>query len=163
MEQPLDVVNATAYLPSNLYRLLNTYDENDIEIRYSTNGAYLFNMVDYNGNVVEDADEIFIDYIGLVLDDDCKPMIHEKHIQACETFCKMQMFEEEYAMGKFNINLWREWQQGLPGMIQAAKGSNYRQFSRDHLTNINIIRGNMFPRLEKTTLRDENIYPKKQD
>ena len=159
MEQPLTVVNSKVALPSILYRLKAVYDENDMPVRYNTNGSYLFDLVDYYGKAFEDDDIIYIDYVGLVMDDQCRPMIHEAHIQACEVFCKTQMFEEDYAMGKFNPRLYETWTQSLPGLVHAARGSNYRQFTEEQLNQINIIRGNMFPRIEKTSVRDEQIYP----
>lgn len=162
MEQPLTVVNSKAPLPTNLYRLTAVYNSTDQPVRYNSNGAYLFDLVDYNGNQLEDDDEIYIDYVGLVLDNQCRPMIHESHIQACEVFCKLQAFEEEYAMGKFNPRLFEMWQQSLPGLIQASRGSNYRQFTKEHLTQLSIIRGNMFSRIERTPLRDEQTYPERR-
>lgn len=159
LKQPLPVVTSKVALPTNLYRLLAVYDDNDQHTRHNNNGAYLFDLVDYYGNAFDDDTEIYIDYVGLILDDQCRPMIHESHVAACETFCKLQAFEEEYAMGKFSPRMYEQWMQALPGQIQASRGSNYRQFTKEHLNHLNVIRGNMFPRLESTPLRDEQTYP----
>ena len=161
IEQPLQVIGSKVALPSNIHRLTAAYDEDDQPIRYNTNGAYLFDVVDYHGNSFEDENEIYIDYVGLVMDDQCRPMIHEAHSQACEVFCKLQMFEEDYAMGRFNARLYEEWQSSIGGLVQSARGSNYRQFTEEQLNHLVIIKGNMFPRLEKTSVRDEQVYPKR--
>jgi len=91
-------------------------------------------------------DIVYINYIGTPLDGDCIPMIDRNHQAACETYCRIQAFEEDLLLGKIHQSLYFDWKQRFDGMIQGAKGG-FDSWDRDDWAHMLIIMGDKIPKI----------------
>jgi hypothetical protein len=139
-EVPIEVDNGIALLPPNIYKLKDVYQKKGGQRRVSFRHikSYL-RIPDYKGIV-------YLNYIGTPLDDDCYPLIHKDHQAACETYCKINSFEEDMMTGKINSNVFFDWKQRFDGMIQGAKVS-FRDWDGERYEQMNIIIGSQIPKI----------------
>ena len=139
-----------ALMPCNVFRLLDVYSAAEEYINYYNNGAYLILPADYK------SDHVYINFVGTALSDEGEPLIIKGHENACETFCKIRLFEEDVAYGRFNMQLWAMWKEEFSGQVAASK-SDMRHFDRQHFNKLNIIRGNMIPKIGGLVLFHKNF------
>ena len=141
MEIPLEVTNGIVQLPSNIYKMLDVYNNP------RDNARLTFRKVNQRLTVSNYADPVlYINYIGTPLNEDCIPLIHEDHQPACETYCKINAYAEEMLLGKINQNEYADWKIRFDGMIQSAKGS-YRDYDNERLRKMDIILGSQIPKI----------------
>jgi len=156
-EIDLTVNNNMVLLPCNIFRILDVYlSDNQNGLDYKNNGSYLYDLKQ-NGNTINLPDNsiVYINYSGVNIDINTGEFLIVKgHEEACKTYCKIQMFEEDVAFGKFNYSLWAGWQQQFSGQFLGAK-NNYQHKSRKQIDDINIIRGNMVQRIGDLPLHHE--------
>lgn len=140
-------VNLEVLLPCNIYRILDIFDSNGNVVNYQSNGAYLYNLTDKYGNTdyYKEGDCIYINYKGVMIDcESGEPMIGSGHEVACETYCKIQMFEEAVANKVFDANMWMSWKNEFTNQYMAARYESRRYKTRDEIgTKSFQIRGNM--------------------
>jgi hypothetical protein len=156
-EIDLTVNNNMVLLPCNIFRILDVYlGDNQIGLDYKNNGSYLYDLKQ-NGNILNLPDNsiIYINYRGINIDTNTGEFLIVKgHEEACKTYCKIQMFEEDVALGKFNASLWAGWQQQFSGQFLGAR-NNYQHKSRKQIDDLNIIRGNMIQKIGDLSLYHE--------
>ncbi len=141
MEIPLAVSNFKVVLPSNIYKIRDVYfnKESYGRIAFQQIGIYL-SVPNYT------EDKLYINYVGTPLDKDCLPLIHKDHQAACETYCKINSFEEDALLGQINMSVFADWKQRFDGMIQSAKVS-FRDWDNSRYERMNIIMGSQIPRV----------------
>lgn len=146
---PLNVnSNRRVILPSNVFKLIDVYepvdvnqpDETGLHIGFRKMPGGLVINRDIEGN------RVMINFWGTPLDDDCMPLIQRAHQPACETYCKIQSFEEDMALGKINQNLYFDWKQRFDGQIQGVKGG-VEGWSSEDWAKMTIVMGDMLPRI----------------
>ena len=159
LEIPLKLVKQRVKLPSNVFKLLDVYPPKEYgykskRVNFREQARYIILDNDYNH------DRVMINYIGTPLDDDtCLPLINADHQPACETFCKINAFEEASAFNKISVNLYHDWKQRFDGQIQGVKGG-VRGWSRDKFAKMTIIMGDKIPRIGFMTLAHREIFDK---
>jgi hypothetical protein len=141
-EIPLTIAYASGkvLLPVNIYKLRDVYNKDQKALKHRRNGRYL---IVNNANV---GDVIYINYIGTPIDERGIPMIHKDHQPACETYCKIQAYQEDALNNTINMNIYNDFQVRFDGMCQAAKGG-FRSWDSDRFQKMNIILGNQIPRI----------------
>lgn len=148
--------NPQVLLPCNIFRILDIYENSEVNLEYKTNGAYAY---DFKWNDIaqtyEDGDVLYINYRGVNIDETTGEILIVKgHEIACKTWCKIQMFEEDAAFGKFDKNLIEVWKNDFSGQCIAAR-HNYQHKSRERINNLNIIRGNQIVQIAGLSLHHE--------
>lgn len=151
----LTVTNGIVLLPCNVYRIYDVYDASNNQLMYNTNGAYLYDFK-INGTSVtfNDNDVLYINYVGINVDDNGEILIVKGHETACKTWCKINAFEEDAAYGKFDKSMWSLWREEFSNQCLAAR-YNIRHKDRLNIDNINKIRGNMLPKIGSLILYHE--------
>jgi hypothetical protein len=152
----LTVNNGMVLLPCNVFRVYDLYEGSNKMLEYNTNGAYLYD-IRFNGvkQNYPDGSKLYINYVGTNIDVNTGEILIVKgHEIACKTLCKINMFEEDAAFGKFDKNLIEVWKQELSGQVLAAK-YNVQHKSRKQIDNLNKIRGNMLVSIAGLSLHHE--------
>lgn len=149
IEIPLEVSGNAVKMPCNVYRLLDVYEDKDSErpVLYQNNGSYLYDVTDENGTSYDDGTTIYVNFVGMAITKEGDVLVFDSHRPACETYCKIKMFEEDVAMGKFDKQIWAAWNQQFSGQIIAGR-STYRHLSRRQLNDLNIVRGSQVRRID---------------
>lgn len=161
LEMPFEVIPPAAnglqpsiLLPCNIYRILDVFSDANNKKSFVENyneGSYLYLPVNY------DKQYIFLNFVGLPIDENGDVLIVKGHEQACETFCKIKNFEEAAMTGKFDIRLWLEFEQKFSGQIANSKYSVMRTMQRSDYNKLLIIRGNMVPKIGRISLYHLNF------
>ena len=85
---------------------------------------------------------IYINYYGLPIDEDGKPLIVKGHEKACEYYCLKQLYEEDFLTGFMDGQRWgyilQEYEDGL---IKAKTGM--KNLSRNDIEEMVRIQYNM--------------------
>jgi hypothetical protein len=118
-------------IPCNVFRILDIYDESDNQLFVSNNGHYLHDIMDLNGNALSDGDTVYINYVGIPVDEKGIPLIAAGHEIACETFCKLSMFEEDALFQRVNQNMYFSWKNEFPLQCKAARNTFQKQTRND--------------------------------
>ena len=144
-------------LPSNIYKLLDVYEYND-------NPDYNSLRIGYRklaGHIILNKDpkekRVMINYIGTPLDENCMPLINSDHQPACETYCKINLFEEKALNNRINQNLYFDWKQRFDGMIQGVKGG-VRGWDRQKWAKMTIVMGDELPHIGFMPLANNDIF-----
>lgn len=149
LEIPLHVnSNRRVLLPSNVFKLIDVYEPTDVS-GYNGTPAHVGFRKMPGGIVINrdvEGDRVMINFWGTPLDDDCMPLIERVHQPACETYCKIQAFEEDMTMNKINQNLYFDWKQRFDGQIQGVKGGVEGWSSQDW-AKMTIVMGDMLPKI----------------
>lgn len=141
MNVGLDVTQNRAVLPPNVYKIKDVYPDEKYHIRASFQHIKNFlSLPDYKEDIV------YINYVGTPIDKDCLPLIYKDHQAACETYCKINSFEEDVMFNKINHNLYFDWKQRFDGMIQGAK-VNFRDWDNQRYEDMDIIFANQIPKV----------------
>jgi len=154
-EVPITVINSQALLPCNIFRILDVYDGYGTAIGYSLSdkGSYLNALKYINSGSDYIEDTIYINYKGTNIDTETGfPLIIKGHENACETFCKIRLFEEDALFGKLNYTMYRNWEQQFSGQILNALQNPYRRLVANYLKQLETIRGNMIPQIGRLEL-----------
>lgn len=107
-----------AELPVDLYKLIDVYDQNMESIYYYKKGSYL------HFDTSLDKEKCYIKYYALQLDPETGfPMIKTNHEQACYSFCRMKMHEEDFYSGKINGNVWQNMELDFSHHLSAVDSS----------------------------------------
>ena len=140
-EMHFDINGGKVMLPANLYRLIDVYDpETKKRVRFNRTGTVIKQLVNYKKDVIA------INYIGTPIDEDCLPLIYEDHYPACETFCKIQGFENEVLFGEINLTIYMDWKKRFDGMIQGVKGG-FKNWTSQDFGDMMTIHGNEIPKI----------------
>jgi hypothetical protein len=157
-EVPLTVTSNMLLLPCNVFRILDVYESVNKNLTYKNNGAYLYDFK-YNGvkQTYSDNFTLYLNYIGINIDESTGEILIVKgHEEACKTFCKIEAFAEDAAYGRFSKDIWAMWKEEFSGQFKAAR-YNVQHKSRLDIDNLNIIRGNMIPKIAGIELHHQ-IY-----
>lgn len=119
-------------IPCNVFRILDVYDENENQLFYGNNGAYLHDITDLSGNPLSEGDIVYMNYAGLPVDTEGIPMVAAGHEIACETFIKLNMFEEDALFQRVNQNLYFAWKNEFPLQCMAARNT-FQKLSRNDI------------------------------
>lgn len=144
-------------IPCNIYKIEELFNDSDERLNYNRTKNFLFDIINPADNEeVKENDVIYISYIGVPVSKDGDILIPSGHEPACETFCKTRFFEEDALLGKININMYFRWEVKFSGQVQAIR-SSFRNIDRNHLNEMNIIRGNLLPKIGQMTLLHERF------
>ncbi len=154
-EVPLSIVNGSALLPCNVYRLLDVYDGYGSLISFTKNssGAYIGNFK-YNGQTnAYTEDIIYINYMGTPVEETTGyPLIIKGHENACEMFCKIRSFEEDAVLGNISYSVIDRWENRFSGLLAHVAQNPYKQKTQQAIKELDYIRGDMFPSIGKVVL-----------
>ena len=132
----LDIHKHNALVPCNLYRLLDVMDMYWNRIPYYNDGTYIRMDSKFYGK------QIRINYYGLPIDPDGRPLIVKGHEKACEYFCMKQIMEEDFLTGKLNNVQWQYILSEYDDGLQKAWHS-IQNLSRNEMEEISRIKHNM--------------------
>jgi hypothetical protein len=156
---PIEVTNNMLQLPCNLFKLEDVYDDNEEMLSYyNNNGFYLYNMKDKSGNPIAEGSTIHLNYEGTNIDlKTGTPLCAKGHEFICETFCKLQAFEEDVSLKNFSSELYGLWLNSLSGLVAAAKQDIYQHKTRQDNDRITVIKGNMIPMIGNLPLKHKQF------
>lgn len=141
------VANKTTGLansPCNMIRVIEIYDENDNDIKYSITGSNKIKLVG-------DYQKAYINYLGTKVNDEGIPVIHQGHVNAMVTFCIMKRLEEQMLLGNVPMGLHDKYEKKFSNQITHIKQSaQYKD--KQHYDNVNIIRFNMLKKVGQKRL-----------
>lgn len=127
----IEISGGVAKLPCNIFRIEDIYDEDERHLYVSNNGEYLSNIKDEHGTSLDDGDYVYLNYAGIPVDDEGVPLVTAGHEIACETFCKINLFEEDALFGKIDRNIFIQWKAEFSGQVLAARNSFRFQTRKD--------------------------------
>lgn len=133
-------------IPCNVFRIIDIYDEGENQLFANNNGSYLHDIRDMNGNLLKDGDTVYLNYSGIPVDQDGIPLIAAGHEIACETYCKISMFEEDALFAKVNANVFFEWKQTFPLQCKAARNVFQKQ-TRNDIEYVSMVMQNMIQKI----------------
>lgn len=130
-------------IPVNVYKLIDVYKEANSRhsrVEFNNTGTHIH----FIGEV---GSQVFIDYLGMPFSEEEPhyPMILKGHELACEAYCKAQMFEEDYLMGRIDGQRYSFLQQEKHNQILAAIADSERHKTKIDNDRIQIIRSNLIP------------------
>lgn len=145
---PLTVANCIAKLPCNVYRIEDVYLPSG-NVPYYNDGAYLRLPEDFRGTV------IYINYIGIPVDNEGIPLILKGHEQANVSFCVLQLLTPLHMAGQLkNPNVYAEYTDKVNYQCHAAK-NGYRHKDRAAVNQEVIVWGNTIPKIGGLLLAHE--------
>lgn len=153
VEVPLKVDNYNSIeLPCNIYKIDDLFLSNGVRVPFTTS---------QNGSKLIVRDEltlvsVYINYIGTPVDEQGTPLIVRGHENACVYKCLTNGFMEEFAMGTVNQNAYMMWEQKATNYIRDAR-NGLRHKTRGDWNNLNIIQGNLVPKIGRLALY-QNTY-----
>lgn len=130
-----------ALIPCNVYRIVKVYtDRNNrnSEINFTRTGRYI--------NFDKTYQQVYIDYFGIIVDEDGYPVILPGHMQAIEAFCVHKLYYEDYLNNEMDHNRWAYITEDMKNKMADAKGS-IRAFTFEDLNSLNYIRYSMVPKI----------------
>ena len=150
IEVELDIENDRAYLPCNIYKILDVYltpEDSTSRIDYYKVGPYI--SVDSSQNYTS----IYIDYLGNPVDLKTGiPLIVRGHEIACEAYCTWKLFYQDIIMDKISVDAKNRIEMKMSYELAAAIGTSKRHKDRSDMNREMIIRGNWVPRLANLKL-----------
>lgn len=148
LEHELDVIKISsqyqAVLPVNVYKLKDVYTRKSdphSRIPFRNTGTHIIL------NTNKKYQRLYINYLGMPFQEEPPyyPLILKGHELACEAYCKRQLYEEDFLLGRMNSNGWQQILYDLNNEIIAATVDNERHKTVDDQDKIQIIRANMIP------------------
>jgi hypothetical protein len=134
------------YMPCNVYRLLNVHRNKCSIAKYNWDGAYLkFNFDDpstFNSEYT-----VFIDYLGVMVDDQGLPMILDGNQEACYWYCMTKLYFEDFMNGLVAEGKYMFLQDRLGHYVSKCKTS-FRHVTRDDMNEIQRIMHNLVPKVK---------------
>jgi len=141
----ITVKHNKAYLPCNIYRVLNVYRDRCSIPSYDWDGAYLrFNFDDpssFNNEYT-----IELDYLGIMVDDQGLPMILKGHEEACYWYIMTKIYLEDWMNNILASDRYQFFQDRL-GHYVAKSQSSMRHYSRDDMNEVQAIMHNIVPKV----------------
>ena len=148
------VKNRRGELPCNIWRLLQVKRNRNCSgcevLNYYNDGTFLnfsdnsfTNALVSGGNVPEHGEfSVFIDYIGIPMDDEGFPMVMEGHQEACYWYILTKILFEDYLENKISTDRWNFIQEMYGKYVTKAK-SSMQNLSRNDIDRLAMIRMTM--------------------
>lgn len=127
-----------AALPCNCNKLLDVFQSPHRRVKFRKDGTYLFFSENYT--------DVMINYRGLPVDDQGRPIFVTGHLNALARYCIMNYFEEDFVTGKMDSQRWQYLVDQWENSRDVARAS-MRDLSRNDIEQILQINANMVPRL----------------
>lgn len=126
-------------LPCNIYKILNIYSDpsnpiSQIKWKYINKENTLKILVEKGHQAV------YLDFIGIAVDEEGIPLIARSHVPAVETFCTMKIYYEDFLEGISQSYLYLE--QKFSGQMIAIR-QTMRHVDPMMLNDLNVINGDM--------------------
>jgi len=145
----IDSTTNLGYLPCNIIRIIEVYDGSENDVEYQLTAS---NHIKINGT----HDTVYINYLGLYVDENGVPRIRSGHVNALTTFCAMKIIEPKVLMLKMPIGMLDRYEQKFSNQVIAVKQSaQYKD--KLHYDRVNIIRFNMLKKVGQQRLF-KNIF-----
>ena len=167
---PLQVKNNQARLPCNVHRIIHVrghhghegnyaeYNNNHVDLSYNNNGAYISFDHNRERHHEENNKYVFITYYGTKIDlETGEPLILRTHIKACEAYCVQQVYYEKFLNNEINGQQWRVIDERVTEGCNIAISQGIRFKDDKDLNRLDMIRGNMIPKLGKG-FHHRNLY-----
>ncbi|MCF7885220.1 MAG: hypothetical protein K9M80_01890 [Candidatus Marinimicrobia bacterium] len=127
-------------LPCNVYRLLNVYESPEnktshLQHKWLNKNNQVYKMVENKNQ-----DHIYINYIGMPINEDGVPLILRSHLPACETYIQMKLYWEDTLEGRTNVG-WNL-SQKFSGQMTHLK-SSVAHLDAEYFNRLNVINGDM--------------------
>jgi hypothetical protein len=139
----LQVKDKMARIPPYCARLLDVYDDpekSNSHVNYYNNGSYVILGSEYT------KDHVYINFLGIALDEDGIPLIKKGHEEACIRHCIVNAYYEDFINGRIAAVVYGEMKEERNLQVQAAVQS-YDNISRKDLAEISAIHMNMLPHI----------------
>lgn len=123
-------------LPINIYRINYITDQyGEIIDRKAIGGLYIHGLDKYEGQIIK------IEFTGVVMDDDCMPLIAASHKDACKRYIILQLFEDD-ALGDMHLFKMQQhrWEQ-FAGIVLLTK-QGFREWTVDAIASLSTHRYN---------------------
>jgi len=149
----ITVKDKMARVPPYCARLLDVYSNPDDEkshVNYYNNGAYIILGSDYV------QPHVYINFMGLPLDEEGIPLIKKGHEEACVWHCLVNAHLEDFINGRISPTAYGEMKGERNLQVQAAMQS-YSDMDRQELMEIAAIHMNMLPYIRFNTLANYGI------
>lgn len=143
---PIQVKNNKGYVPCNIYRLLSVHRNKCSVAKYDWDGAFLRFNFDDPGTMGKEY-TVYIDYLGVKVDNEGLPMILDGHQEACFWYCMTKIYFEDYMNGLVPENRFMFLQDRLGHYVDKAKTS-FRYVTRDDMNEIQRIMHNLVPKVK---------------
>ncbi len=137
-------------IPCNVHRILDVYSrprdpKSTVRFNRNPDGRYLYFDPELR------LTKIYINYIGNPVNKDGVYLIVRGHEIACMYYSIYHALMEDALMGKIDRNIWKMIRDETPlRMIEA--GSSIRHMTHEDWNRLNIIQGNMIPKIGGITL-----------
>jgi len=137
----LAVKNDRTILPCNIFRLLEAKrTRNGTRITYRRNGRFLI------FGTHSELGAVYIDYVGLPVDENGVPYILEGHEQACAAYVVYKLYLGDFLAQKITLNAWAEIKQDMINKVRAC-GQDFRHYSSEYFDSLRKIQFDMVPKL----------------
>lgn len=141
----IPVENCIAVLPCNIIRLINVTGAGCKELNYYRDA----NLLKFSS----DKFDIFIDYLGMPVDEEGFPLIMLGHEEACYYYCLKRLMEPDFIMGKMNIASWQYIMGQYEIYVTKAKNSAQHLSKRD-MDKINMIKYNVIKNVRTSQMNN---------
>jgi hypothetical protein len=135
---PLVIDQKKAALPCNCHKLLDVFTDSKRRVKFRKDGTYLFFHENYT--------DVVINYRGLPVDDQGRPIFVNGHIMALARYCIMNYFEEDFVSGKMDGQRWQYLVDQWENSRDVARAS-MRNLTRNDIEQILQINADMIPKL----------------
>jgi hypothetical protein len=127
----LTVIDGTALLPCNIYRIKDIFLSTGKRIMgvHNDGDKLIFSENEYYPATGE---KIYINYLGIPLDKKGYPVMLKGHEQALYWGCVVRMYEEDYSTGNIHPNVYNDFTIRYESALNAA-GSGMRHRSKNEL------------------------------
>jgi len=129
----LTVIDGKALLPCNIYRLTDIFLHSGKRLMSVHNDGDKLSFGE-DGYVPADGEKIYINFMGIPLDEKGYPMFLKGHEQALYWGCVVRMFEEDYAMQRIHPNIYNDITIRYESALNAS-GTGMRHHSKNDLKN----------------------------
>lgn len=104
--------------------------------------------------------KVLINYYGMPFQEEepYYPLILKGHEMACEAYCKVQLFEEDFLMGNMQSQAFGMLQANMNNELIAATVDNERHKTVDDQDKIQIIRSNLIPNYGRKIIEGEKTW-----
>lgn len=144
-----------AKIPCNVFKLEDVfYDPNNSDSVFEglgNNGSYLFGFPDF----VKVGSIVYINYVGIPIDENGDPLIIRGHQEACKQYCMSQILFQDYINGKIPMQVWIEIDRKFSNMTTAAL-QDATEFTRDHYNTLIKIHASVITRIGRLTLKSNH-------
>jgi len=135
-------------LPPNVFQLKDVYESlssSASHVKFNMQGKKVILHKSFPNDIV------YINYIGIRVDEDGYPLINDTHFQACLWFCIHNHFMADFISGKMDGQRWG-WIVDKMSTIMQATQSSFRSWTTEDYFRMEVVFGNMLTKIGQFTI-----------